>query len=116
MHYNEQFKLHAGEDDVMDVMEEVVSIKSVWFNLGKWLRLRKEDLEGISQSCPNESDHDKALEEVLLLWLQQKYNVEKFGPPTWKMLVEAVDKKTGGNDHSLAKEIALKYPSGVLTI
>ena len=51
--------------------------------------------------------------DVLLLWLLQKYKVEKFGPPTWRMLVEAVDKKTGGNNHELAKEIASNHPTGV---
>jgi hypothetical protein len=56
---------------------------------------------------------DQALKDVLLLWLNQEYKVERFGPPTWRMLVEAVDKKTGGNNHELAKEIASNHPIGI---
>ena len=45
-------------------------------------------------------------------WLQGSYNVQKFGPPTWRMLVKAVDSPAGGNDHNLAKKIASNHPVG----
>ena len=90
-------------------MEEVVSIQSTYFQLGRMLRLRDHDLKVIREAYTNEVD---ALNDVLLLWLDQKYNVERFGPPTWRMLAEAVDKKTGGNNHYLAKEIASNHPAG----
>ena len=95
-------------------MEEVVDIKSMWFDLGRSLRLRSDDLEDICKKYPNESDRDakRALNDVLLLWLKKKYNVERFGPPTWRMLVEAINKKTGGNNYELAKQIALNHPAG----
>ena len=63
-------------------------------------------LRAILDAYPSESDAECALNDMLLLWLCQKYNVEKFGPPTWRGLVKAVDKKTGGNNHQLAKKIA----------
>ena len=102
----------------MDVMEEVMSIKLVWYRLGEWLRLQDDDLDAIQDTYPNPNERDskRALKKVLLLWLQKKYNVEKFGLPTWKMLVIAVDKKTGGNDQELAKEIASRHPKGILYI
>ena len=37
--------------------------------------------------------------------------MERFGPPTWRILVEAVDRKAGGNNHDLAKEIASDHPT-----
>ena len=83
----------------------------MYYSLGRSLRLRANDLNAISEACPNESDHEKGLNDVLLLWLQQKYNVERFGKPTWRTLVEAVNKKTGGNNHDLAKDIASKHPA-----
>lgn len=94
-------------------MEEILSIKSAYFRLGQWLRLKNDDLKVICEAYPNGSDNESALNDVLLLWLQQKYNVKKFGPPTWKMLVMAIDKRTGGNNHSLAKEIASNHPAGI---
>ena len=95
--------------DLTDVMEEIESLQSVYYPLGQSLRLDIADLKAIHDAYPNA---DQALEEVILLWLEKKYNVEKYGPPTWRMLVKAIDRKKGGNNHELAKIIASKYPSG----
>ena len=96
-----------------DIMEEVLDIKSMYFDLGRSLRLRNDDMLAIRKDYPNES---QALNEVLLLWLKKEYNVERFGPPTWRMLVEAVNKRSGGNNYELAKQIALNHPAGSTTI
>lgn len=93
-------------------MEEILSVKSAYFSLGRSLRLRDSDLKAIREAQLKQSDDEDALNDVLLLWLHQKYNVERFGPPTWRMLVEAVDKKSGGNNHELAKKIASDHPTG----
>ena len=90
------------------------SLKSVYYSLGRSLRLQTADLRAICEAYPSESDAEKALEDVLLLWLHQKYNVKRFGPPTWRMLVEAVDKTAGDKSHVLAKEIASHHPAGRL--
>ena len=89
-------------------------IRDSYYSLGRSLRLLTDDLKAIREAYPSESDAEQALEDVLLLWLRQKYNVKKFGPPTWRMLVEAVDKKAGGNNHDLAEEIASNHPAGTL--
>ena len=52
------------------------------------------------------------LNNVLLVWLRQKYNVERFGTPTWRKLVEAIDDPAGANNHRLAKIISLHHPIG----
>ena len=95
-------------------MEEVLDTKSMCFALGRSLRLRNDDIRAVRKDYPNESDHEQALNDVLLriLWLKKEYNVERFGPPTWRMLVEAINKKTGGNNQELAKQIALNHPAG----
>ena len=96
---------------MLDVLEAVLPIKSIYFALGQSLRLRAADLRSIKEKYPNESDTRQALSDTLELWLQQKYNAERFGPPTWRMLVEAVNREAGGNNHELAKKIALKHPA-----
>ena len=53
---------------------------------------------------------------MMLKWLKQNYDVYKFGPPTWKMLVDAVGKHAGGNNKALAKKIASKHPLGELIL
>ena len=93
-----------------DILEAVLSIKSAYFALGRSLRLRLADLRSIQEAYPSEFDAEQALSDTLELWLQKRYNVERFGPPTWRMLVEAVNRKTGGNNSELAKEIATNHP------
>ena len=70
------------------------------------------DLRVIRDEYSKESEAEQALEDVLLLWLNQKYNTQKFGQPTWRLLAEAVYKETGGNNPELAKRIASKHPAG----
>ena len=36
--------------------------------------------------------------------------VERFGKPTWRRLVEAVEDRVGGNNHALALKIAAEHP------
>ena len=90
----------------------VESIKILYFQLGRSLKLKDDDLKAIREMYPTVAE--TALNDVLLLWLRQKYNVDRFGPPTWRMLAIAVDKKTGGNNHELAEEIASNHPAGKL--
>ena len=66
---------------------------------GELQTIRQTNLQNIAQ----------AFTEVLLTWLKQLYNVEKYGPPTWQRLVEAVGSPFGGNDHALAMRIAEKH-------
>ena len=108
--------LYTDEDDLIDVLEEIISVKLAYFSLGQSLRLKTNDLRRIRQEYPNDSDANLALSEVLVLWLQRKYNVGRFGPPTWRMLVEAVHRKVGADDDDLAKQIALKHPAGTISI
>ena len=46
---------------------------------------------------------------MVQVWLKQNYDTEKHGPPTWRKLVEAVDKL---GDHALAKTIAAEHRIG----
>ena len=96
---------------MIDVFEAVLPLKSVYMALGRSLRLKTADLKLIQEAYPNGSDTEQALSDTLELWLQQKYNVERFGPPTWRMLVEAADRKACGNNHDLAKKIASDHPA-----
>ena len=57
-------------------------------------------------------DVDQAFSQMLLIWLRRNYNVDKYGPPTWQRLVDAVDNV----DHALAKKIASKHPAGTLNL
>ena len=103
--------LILDEDNLPTIIEEILPLESRYYNLGRSLNLKIADLRKIRDKHPSDSD---GLEDVLLLWLNQKYDYhkKKHGPPTWRMLVEAVSKRSGGDNHELAEQIALNHPAG----
>ena len=86
----------------------MASICAGYYELGLGLRLPPAELQTICKSCGQ--NVKQAFTDVLLAWLRQQYNVNKFGPPTWRALVKAVNNSAGGNNPALAKGIADKHP------
>ena len=72
------------------------------------LGLRPGDLDAIRTR--ESLDITQALYEVVSTWLRKDYNVERFGPPSWKRLVEAVRSPAGGSNPALADQIVAKHP------
>ena len=99
---------YSGEEDTYDVYSEVVDLAGRWSNMCLALRLPPTDRNKIETAYS--SNPDKCLEEVIVKWLQKCYNYQKFGSPTWKMLVKAVGDQAGGNNSALAETIAKKHP------
>ena len=98
----------TGEDDFREVYREVVNIQSNYYQFGIELGLRFRDMGAIKKAL--QLDIAQAFTEVLGIWLRHSYDVKKYGPPTWRRLVEAVDSPSGGNNHALAKKIAEHHP------
>lgn len=82
-----------------------------WYGIGIRLKLTTATLDKI-ESKTKESDIDRRLTEVIDNWLKWNYNHERFGPPTWEKLVEAVRSPSGGNDAALAEKIANLHSRG----
>jgi len=99
---------HFGtdEDDLIDTIKVLTDVAAKWRNIGIFLRIRPSQLETIQVQgyTPMES-----MREMLITWLQRNYNVERFGEPTWKKLVEVVSHSAGGGNPSLAMEIARRH-------
>ena len=89
------------------VRQEVVSIKSTYYQFGIALGIPVGDLDAIRTAFHQVID--QAFDEVLLLWLRQRYDVEAHGHPTWRRLVEAVDSPNGGSNPALAIAIANRH-------
>ena len=87
---------------------EVVSIQSHYYQFGIELGLPPREMDAVQKAF--RQDIPQAFTEVLKIFLKHRYNVEKYGPPTWRKLVEAVDSPAGGNNHALAKKIAEHHP------
>ena len=98
----------AVEDDFREVYREVVSIQSNYYQFGIELGLPPQEMNAVQKAF--RQDIPQAFIEVLQIFLRHRYKVEKYGPPTWRKVVEAVDNPAGGNNHALAKKIAEDHP------
>ena len=88
-----------------------MDLKTYYYDLGIALGFPPQELTAIQNRTIG-----NPLAGVLLAWLNQCHETERYGLPTWRRLVEAVDNPTGGNNHELAKTIASKHPAGISVI
>ena len=91
---------------MFDIKRDLTPLAAKWKEIGIALRLRCGELDKIESGRP-----DRCLLYVIGSWLKKNYNATKFGPPTWRWLVEIVADPAGGNDTALADKIARKHPT-----
>ena len=92
-----------GENELLDILTEVIDLKSEWNDLGLALGISKSNLDaykGNSTECMKETIHS---------WLKQAYDVNKHGHPSWKTLCKAVNHKAGGKNPAAAEKIAQRH-------
>ena len=90
------------------MFDEVYDCRGKWRNLCLILGISCGDLSAIRKDQFGVTDD--CLQEGLTCWLKG-YDTEKYGPPTWRRLVDAVANSAGGDDHALALDIAGKHKS-----
>ena len=100
--------LYIAEDDFHTVYSELVTVKANYYQLGIGLGLPPGELMAIRKGP---QDIELAFSDVLLAWLRQRYNVDRFGLPTWWKLVEAVNSQAGASNPALAADIAARHPA-----
>ena len=98
-----------GEDDLLDVLEEMMPTVNSWKAIGRGLQIDSGHLEMIQKDNPGNSK--ECLSEILTCWLKRNYNVERFGEPTWRAVVKVVARPAAGDNCALALSIAEKHPS-----
>ena len=101
---------YLDESDFQEVRKEVSKLTANWQALGSALGLSRSATREIDLA--NRGDPSRCLDGVIEKWLNQDYNYEKFGLPTWKKLVAAVESNSGGKDPALAKKIGLARFTG----
>ena len=84
----------------------VVSWAGIWNKLGLALGLNQPLLVKIKGE---NSDTEDCLLAVLINWLNKNYDMQRFGEPSWEVLVKAVDSPAGGRNPALAQDIARQY-------
>ena len=100
--------ISPAEDDFHTVYSELVRIKANYYQLGIGLGLPPGELQAIQRGAQHV---EQGFTEVLLAWLQCRHNVERFGRPSWRILVGVVDSPAGGNNPALAMDIAERHPA-----
>ncbi len=93
--------LDLGPNDKVAVLKALADIQSRYCEIGTLLHLKS--LDSIKNSSKNDT---LAMGEVVEDWLKENYDTDRFGLPTWKMLVNVVANPIGGNNNFLAKKIA----------
>ena len=95
---------------LFDVQNELNEAAANWSSIGIALQLKPAFLQSIETrySC-----HPRTcLTWMLMEWLMRNYNVERFGEPTWRQLVEALGHSAGGANVALARKIARRHKAG----
>ncbi len=86
-------------------MNALTDVQSCYYEIGTQLHLR-----ALATIKSKNTTVTIAMGEVVEEWLNRNYNTDRFGCPTWKMLVEVVANPIGGNNNYLAKKIASQHP------
>ncbi len=83
-------------------------VASNWFSVGLFLGIPYKLLEIYKL----EDSLEESIGMMVDAWLAGKQDVEAFGKPSWRKLVEAVASRSGGGHRRLAAEIAKAHPLG----
>ena len=105
---------HSDLDDLFDVQRELNPVSAKWRSIGVALRLKPDVLDGIVTWY--NSDPIACLTSAVTEWLKRNYNVERFGEPTWQILVKAVGDPAGGANMALARDIARNHKAGGMSL
>ena len=92
----------TASEQLVDVKNEIGHFAQ-WRALGLNLRLPASSLEVIEEDYRRT---DERVAAVLLQWLRENYNVQKYGPPSWGQLADAVEPI----NHALASTIKERHP------
>ncbi len=77
-----------------------------WFSIGLFLGIPYKHMELFKL----EDSLEESIIKMVDTWMARKQDVEVFGEPSWRKLVEAVASRSGGGHRRLASEIAMDHP------
>ena len=97
----------SGINDLPDVLTELQPVESRFYEIGTMLNLKPDVLNEICDL--NTVSSSKRISKMITEWLNRNYDTKKFGLPTWKVLVTAVAKRSGGANEACARDIANKH-------
>ena len=81
-----------------------MEVLSSWKAIGVAFRLKASKLREIEEV--NRGNLKDCLIDILTNWLNRNYNVDKFGEPSWRRVVEVIANPAAGDNTVHAKSIA----------
>ena len=96
--------LSLDTDELHDVLKVLEDCKALWEDIGTALHIKVGKLEEIKAAHP--ADPNKCLRATMSEWLKKNYKTERFGDPSWRLLVKAV----GDFNKGVAERIARDHP------
>ena len=94
------------DNDINEVMDELKNVLARYEGIGGRLNIPNGRLEEIREQHLIPA---KAMRRVIVEWVKRNYPNSSSNPPTWKVLVDAVEHPLGGNDRAEAEEIASRH-------
>jgi hypothetical protein len=86
------------EEDANIVFKAIGKKVAKYAEIGRNFGLVPSTIESIRENHPG--DNSKALQDVIITWIQQDFNTTRFGLPSWRKVVEVIS----GFDKLLAKK------------
>ena len=87
-------------------MDELTDVQARYYEIGIMLHLKTSTLDEIRTRS---TSNTMAMSSVIEEWLKGNYNTGRFGPPTWKMLVDVVANPNGGNNNGVAEKLSRRH-------
>ena len=94
-----------SEDDAIEVYKALEKLKAKYNQIAIYFGLSPYLIEEIMDNYPG--DNAGILKDIILEWVRQNYDTEKFGYPCWRKVVEAA---VGTKNKLLAQKIAKSHP------
>ncbi len=88
----------VDDNDILDVFNYLEGLAPKWKTIGLKLGIPLSRLDVIDS---NETNLDHRLMRMSSDWLSGNYDIDRWGPPTWKKLASVVEKM----NRNVAKEI-----------
>ena len=98
-----------GTGDLFNIESEVLDISPHWKKFGGALNIDEKILRKIAAEKNEKTE--ECLHETLHEFLKMNYDTKAHGRPSWRLIVQALAHRNGGNDKELALEIAGNHPT-----
>ena len=99
--------LGTGEDDITELCKVLTPIEAKWDCFATQLGILPSKTNAIGRK--HYYDPKLCLRDVLNIWLNGGYNIQKHGHQSWRRVCEATASPAGGDNKRLAQDIAARH-------